>query len=102
MEFFDNVAASHNRRENSLANDLTRRNARRMLQDEFLSALQKTHMTVMVYLVNGIKLQGRIDGFDQFGILLGGNAAQFVYKRAISTIVSTREMTPVIAPPDAP
>ena len=65
-----------------------------MLQDEFLSALQKTHMPVMVYLVNGIKLQGRIDGFDQFGILLGGNAAQFVYKRAISTIVSTGEMPP--------
>jgi host factor-I protein len=73
-----------------------------MLQDEFLSALQKTHTPVMVYLVNGIKLQGRIDGFDQFGVLLGGNAAQFVYKRAISTIVSTRAMAPVMAPSGAP
>ena len=43
-----------------------------------------------IYLVNGIKLQGQIDSFDQFVVLLKSNVSQLVYKHAISTIVPSR------------
>lgn len=41
-----------------------------MLQDPFLNALRKEHVQVSIYLVNGIKLQGQVDSFDQYVILL--------------------------------
>ena len=40
-----------------------------------------------IYLVNGIKLQGQIDSFDQFVVLLKNTVSQMVYKHAISTVV---------------
>ncbi|RKZ40873.1 MAG: RNA chaperone Hfq [Gammaproteobacteria bacterium] len=71
------------------------------LQDPFLNALRKEHVPVSIYLVNGIKLQGQIDSFDQFVILLKNSVNQMVYKHAISTIVPTRLVTiPEIAPPN--
>jgi host factor-I protein len=45
---------------------------------------------VSIYLVNGIKLQGQIDSFDQFVVLLKNTVSQMVYKHAISTIVPSR------------
>lgn len=63
------------------------------LQDPFLNALRREHITVSIYLVNGIKLQGQIDSFDQFVILLKNSVNQMVYKHAISTIVPTRNVT---------
>jgi host factor-I protein len=47
---------------------------------------------VSIYLVNGIKLQGQIDSFDQFVILLKNTVNQMVYKHAISTIVPERNV----------
>jgi len=41
-----------------------------LLQDPFLNALRKEHVPVSIYLVNGIKLQGQVDSFDQYVILL--------------------------------
>jgi len=61
-----------------------------MLQDPFLNALRKEHVAVSIYLVNGIKLQGQVDSFDQYVILLKNTVTQMVYKHAISTIVPTR------------
>jgi host factor-I protein len=61
-----------------------------MLQDPFLNALRKEHVAVSIYLVNGIKLQGQIDSFDQYVILLKNTVTQMVYKHAISTIVPAR------------
>lgn len=63
------------------------------LQDPFLNALRREHITVSIYLVNGIKLQGQIDSFDQFVILLKNSVNQMVYKHAISTIVPARHVT---------
>lgn len=63
------------------------------LQDPFLNALRREHVTVSIYLVNGIKLQGQIDSFDQFVILLKNSVNQMVYKHAISTIVPARNVT---------
>ena len=57
------------------------------LQDPFLNALRKERVAVSIYLVNGIKLQGQIDSFDQFVVLLKNTVSQMVYKHAISTIV---------------
>ncbi|MBI5447318.1 MAG: RNA chaperone Hfq [Gammaproteobacteria bacterium] len=62
------------------------------LQDPFLNALRKEKMPVSIYLVNGIKLQGQIDSFDQFVILLKNTVSQMVYKHAISTIVPSRNV----------
>ena len=67
------------------------------LQDEFLNQLRKEHVAVSIYLVNGIKLQGNIDLFDQYSILLKNTVTQLVYKHAISTIVPIRAVN--IEPP---
>ena len=56
----------------------------------FLDALRKEHVPFIVYLVNGIKLQGQIESFDQYVVLLKNGVTQTVYKHAISTIVPTR------------
>jgi len=60
------------------------------LQDPFLNALRKEKVPVSIYLVNGIKLQGQIDSFDQFVVLLRNSVSQMVYKHAISTVVPAR------------
>ena len=60
------------------------------LQDPFLNALRRERIPVSIYLVNGIKLQGQIESFDQFVILLKNTVNQMVYKHAISTVVPGR------------
>ena len=60
------------------------------LQDPFLNALRKNRVPVSIYLVSGIKLQGQIESFDQFVILLKNAVSQMVYKHAISTVVPGR------------
>ena len=62
------------------------------LQDPFLNALRKERVPVSIYLVNGIKLQGQIESFDQFVILLRNSVSQMVYKHAISTVVPARNV----------
>ena len=64
-----------------------------LLQDPFLNALRKEHVPVSIYLVNGIKLQGQVDSFDQYVILLKNTVTQMVYNHAISTIVPGRAVT---------
>lgn len=63
------------------------------LQDPFLNALRRENVPVSIFLINGIKLQGQIDSFDQFVILLKNSVNQMVYKHAISTIVPARNVT---------
>ena len=62
------------------------------LQDPFLNALRRERVPVSVYLVNGIKLQGTIESFDQFVVLLRNTVSQMVYKHAISTVVPARNV----------
>ncbi|MBX3700566.1 MAG: RNA chaperone Hfq [Dokdonella sp.] len=62
------------------------------LQDPFLNALRRERVPVSIYLVNGIKLQGTVESFDQFVVLLRNTVSQMVYKHAISTIVPTRNV----------
>ena len=61
-----------------------------LLQDPFLNILRKDRIPVSIYLVNGIKLQGQIESFDQYVVLLRHTVTQMVYKHAISTVVPTR------------
>ncbi|HEY8241959.1 MAG: RNA chaperone Hfq [Vicinamibacteria bacterium] len=65
-------------------------NKGQMLQDPFLNTLRKEHVQVSIYLVNGIKLQGQIESFDQYVVLLKNTVTQMVYKHAISTVVPSR------------
>jgi host factor-I protein len=67
------------------------------LQDDFLNQLRIEHVSVSIYLMNGIKLQGNIESFDQYAILLKNTVSQLVYKHAISTIVPIRNVN--IEPP---
>lgn len=62
------------------------------LQEPFLNSLRKEKVPVAIYLVNGIKLQGQIESFDQFVVLLRNSVNQMVYKHAISTIVPARRV----------
>lgn len=62
------------------------------LQDPFLNALRKERVPVSIFLVNGIKLQGQIESFDQFVVLLKNNVSQMIYKHAISTVVPSRNV----------
>lgn len=62
------------------------------LQDPFLNALRKERVPVSIFLVNGIKLQGQVESFDQFVVLLKNSVSQLVYKHAISTIVPARNI----------
>ena len=62
------------------------------LQDPYLNALRKERVPVSIYLVNGIKLQGQIESFDQFVVLLKNTVSQMVYKHAISTVVPSRNV----------
>ena len=60
------------------------------LQDPYLNTLRKERVPVSIFLVNGIKLQGQIESFDQYVVLLKNTLTQMVYKHAISTIVPAR------------
>ncbi len=62
------------------------------LQDPFLNTLRKERVPVSIFLVNGIKLQGQIESFDQFVVLLRNSVSQMVYKHAISTVVPARSV----------
>ncbi|MDJ0956035.1 MAG: RNA chaperone Hfq [Arenicellales bacterium] len=61
-----------------------------LLQDPFLNVLRKERIPVSIYLVNGIKLQGQVESFDQFVVLLKNTVSQMIYKHAISTVVPSR------------
>jgi len=62
------------------------------LQDPFLNALRRERVPVSIFLVNGIKLQGQIESFDNFVVLLKNSVSQMIYKHAISTIVPARNV----------
>jgi host factor-I protein len=72
------------------------------IQDAFLNTVRREKTTVMVYLLNGAKLTGRIRSFDKFSVLLeSGSHEQLIFKHAISTISQNRrgsgELRPQLA-----
>jgi host factor-I protein len=85
--FFSFVLKSHFNTEHIVSNK------GQLLQDPFLNLLRKEHVPVSIYLVNGIKLQGQIESFDQYVVLLRNTVTQMVYKHAISTVVPARAIS---------
>ena len=61
-----------------------------LLQNSFLNQLRKEKVTVSVFLINGIKLHGIVDNFDDHVIMLKNGVTQMVFKHAISTVVPVR------------
>ncbi len=58
------------------------------VQDVFLNHIRKQKASVTIFLVNGVKLQGIVTGFDNFSVLLRRDGhTQLVYKHAISTVM---------------
>lgn len=64
-----------------------------LLQDPFLNELRKEKVPVSIFLVNGIKLHGVVDSFDQYVVMLKNSITQMVYKHAISTVVPSRAIS---------
>ena len=67
-------------------------NESRPLQEPFLNALRLEGVPVSIFLINGIKLQGTIESFDRFAVLLKNSVSQMIYKHAISSIVPVRNV----------
>lgn len=58
------------------------------VQDDFLNNIRQNKISVTIFLVNGVKLQGLITWFDSFSLLLRRDGhTQLIYKHAISTIM---------------
>lgn len=63
------------------------------LQDTFLNMARKENLEVIVYLINGAQVRGRVRGFDNYTVLLeGAGKMQMVYKHAISTVVPMKRL----------
>ena len=90
VNFQGNDMLHHNNFNNKRSNQMTKGQS---LQDPFLNTLRREKVPVSIYLVNGIKLQGHIESFDQFVILLKNTVSQMVYKHAISTVVPGRSVS---------
>ena len=70
------------------------------IQDAFLNTVRREKTTVIIYLLNGAKLTGRIRSFDKFSVLLeSGVHEQLIFKHAISTISQTRRASGDLRPP---
>ena len=63
------------------------------LQDALLNALRKERVPVSIFLKNGIKLQGTIESFDQYVVMLKNVTTQVIYKHAISTVAPSRDVS---------
>ena len=71
------------------------------LQDNFLNQARRDRMIITIYLLSGVKLTGKIKGFDKYSVILdSGNQEQLIFKHAISTVVPARAVNiPFEAPP---
>ena len=69
------------------------------IQDVYLNTVRKEKVPVTVFLVSGVKLIGRIKGFDKYSVILeANNQEQLIFKHAISTVTTAR-MHSIAAPP---
>ena len=63
------------------------------IQDTFLNTVRKDKTPITIYLVSGVKLTGKIRSFDKYSVLLENNSQkQLIFKHAISTVVSSRNV----------
>ena len=72
------------------------------IQDVYLNTVRSDKVPVTVFLISGVKLIGKIKGFDKYSVVLeANNQEQLIFKHAIST-VTTVKMASVSAPPPPP
>ena len=72
------------------------------IQDVYLNTVRKDKAPVTVFLISGVKLIGRIKGFDKYSVILeANNQEQLIFKHAISTVTTARTVS-VAAPPPPP
>jgi host factor-I protein len=63
------------------------------LQEAFLNTARKRRVKVTIFLINGVRIQGKVKSFDTFTILVeDGRQQTLVYKHAISTIVPAEKL----------
>src|SRR5438067_4489132 len=69
------------------------------IQDVYLNTVRREKAPVTVFLISGVKLIGKIKGFDKYSVVLeANNQEQLIFKHAIST-VTTAKTSSVSAPP---
>ena len=73
------------------------------IQDVYLNTVRKEKVPVTVFLVSGVKLIGRIKGFDKYSVILeANNQEQLIFKHAISTVTTVRIPSMAAPPPPPP
>ena len=74
--------------------------AQQNIQDVYLNNLRRDKVAVTIFLIGGVRLVGKIRGFDKYSVVLESNQQeQLIFKHAISTITTAKPMIPVSAPP---
>ena len=70
------------------------------IQDVYLNTVRRDKAPVTVFLISGVKLIGKIKGFDKYSVILeANNQEQLIFKHAISTVTTARMVS---APPPPP
>jgi len=71
------------------------------IQDVYLNNMRRDKVPVTIFLIGGVRLVGKIKGFDKYSVVLdANNQEQLIFKHAISTVTTARNVSP--APPSAP
>jgi host factor-I protein len=61
------------------------------IQDAFLNSVRREKMAVTIFLISGVKLIGKIKGFDKYSVILeANNQEQLIFKHAISTVTTAK------------
>ncbi len=65
------------------------------IQDVYLNTVRKEKQPVTIFLMSGVKLMGRLKGFDKYSVILSTNhQEQLIFKHAISTVTTSRSGPP--------
>ena len=71
------------------------------VQDLYLNTLRRDKIAVTIFLIGGVRLVGKIRGFDKYSVVLESNQQdQLIFKHAISTITAAKPSS--MAPPSPP
>ena len=73
------------------------------IQDVYLNTVRKEKVPVTVFLISGVKLIGKIKGFDKYSVVLeANNQEQLIFKHAISTVTTVKTAPISLGPPPPP
>lgn len=61
------------------------------IQDVYLNTMRRDKILVTIFLLGGVRLMGKIKGFDKYSVVLeANNQEQLIFKHAISTVTTAR------------